>query len=698
MGKAIFVGKHFLGAAFLVLCYCGLMSAQITQVRPIDIAEGLRAGTVHMTIVPAYSGDTLKPFDGNRLNALEMVGSDTLILTLQFHSLLSFQKSKVFFWNSSQWTVEVAKSLQDLDSRNGTYIRLVDGRTAPGFAWDSVSFSTQNVHYVRLRVKNPSGPGIRLGEWTLEGIVTFTQLLILPRPTRLLPGTSLQLSVKILDDRGRIYPNFLNAPILWRSANTSIAIVDETGRLTGVAPGSTTVTAEAVGQPMSGANSVSVESEFRSQKVEPMHLKVALVVLNPRIPAENYKRIHEIFRWRDPMVLTHRLVELFKEASDGVVNYQIVDTIDDIRLFTYINDTLLTATRYYNLLKEPGWTTLRNTIQRFDYVQMVTSYGFDRARNNGVIDEVWVFGGPGMGMYESQLIGPNAFWWNSPPIRTGTALTKLLSVMGLNYERGVDMAFHSFGHRFESAMTYAYYQAHGVNWNPLRPNPTPWDLFTRIDKHMPGQAHIGNIHFPPNGTRDYDYGNTRLVTSHAQNWYRYPHLFDQTAQVNVDTWVYRSDQYPRGDPLAETQDHLGYLRWWYDHIPRYVGVTEGVLNNWWHYFIDYEAAVALAKRTPLVGVDEQSFGGFPREFDLKQNFPNPFNPATTIEFSLAQRSFVTIKVFDVLGREVQTVVHEELEAGPHAVVWDASGMPSGVYFYRLYTRNHTAVKKMVLTK
>ena len=84
----------------------------------------------------------------------------------------------------------------------------------------------------------------------------------------------------------------------------------------------------------------------------------------------------------------------------------------------------------------------------------------------------------------------------------------------------------------------------------------------------------------------------RFVTSRAEDWYRYPYLFDQTSQVNVSTWYYNP-----GDPLAEGQDHLGYLRWWYGHLPRYEGVTDGVLNNWWHYVLDYESADALARRT-----------------------------------------------------------------------------------------------------
>jgi len=83
-----------------------------------------------------------------------------------------------------------------------------------------------------------------------------------------------------------------------------------------------------------------------------------------------------------------------------------------------------------------------------------------------------------------------------------------------------------------------------------------------------------------------------------------------------------------------------------------------------------------------------------RGYTLHQNYPNPFNPSTTIRFSLPQRSHVTLKVFDVLGREVARLVNEKKDAGEHRVVWDATGLPSGVYFYRLTTPTFSQTKKM----
>jgi hypothetical protein len=85
-------------------------------------------------------------------------------------------------------------------------------------------------------------------------------------------------------------------------------------------------------------------------------------------------------------------------------------------------------------------------------------------------------------------------------------------------------------------------------------------------------------------------------------------------------------------------------------------------------------------------------------FELSQNYPNPFNPSTTINYSLAERSAVTLKVYDVLGNEVATLVNTTKEAGKHSVNFDASRLSSGLYIYTLNTGNFTSSRKMMLLK
>ena len=97
-----------------------------------------------------------------------------------------------------------------------------------------------------------------------------------------------------------------------------------------------------------------------------------------------------------------------------------------------------------------------------------------------------------------------------------------------------------------------------------------------------------------------------------------------------------------------------------------------------------------------VGVENE--GNLPLEFSLEQNYPNPFNPSTIIKFSIPEQSRVTLKIYDVLGREVRTLVNEVRNAGSHQVNFDASGLASGLYIYTINTDNFTSSKKMMLLK
>lgn len=88
----------------------------------------------------------------------------------------------------------------------------------------------------------------------------------------------------------------------------------------------------------------------------------------------------------------------------------------------------------------------------------------------------------------------------------------------------------------------------------------------------------------------------------------------------------------------------------------------------------------------------------PDNFSLSQNYPNPFNPSTTINYTLSETQFVTLKVFDVLGREVEILINEEVNAGNHSIQFNANGLSSGIYFYRLNAGNIWQTKSMILMK
>ena len=98
--------------------------------------------------------------------------------------------------------------------------------------------------------------------------------------------------------------------------------------------------------------------------------------------------------------------------------------------------------------------------------------------------------------------------------------------------------------------------------------------------------------------------------------------------------------------------------------------------------------------TGIIGSNNE----IPSEFALKQNYPNPFNPTTTIEYSISNTAFVTLKVYDILGKEVTSLVSEQKAAGNYNVTFDASNYTTGIYYYTLTANNFRETKKMMLTK
>ncbi len=102
----------------------------------------------------------------------------------------------------------------------------------------------------------------------------------------------------------------------------------------------------------------------------------------------------------------------------------------------------------------------------------------------------------------------------------------------------------------------------------------------------------------------------------------------------------------------------------------------------------YTAALTVVKTQPTT----------PKSFELSQNYPNPFNPSTVISYQLSVNSAVTLKVYDVLGREVKTLVSERQTAGIHSIAFKASNLTSGVYFYRLQAGSFTQTKKLMVIK
>ncbi len=103
------------------------------------------------------------------------------------------------------------------------------------------------------------------------------------------------------------------------------------------------------------------------------------------------------------------------------------------------------------------------------------------------------------------------------------------------------------------------------------------------------------------------------------------------------------------------------------------------------------------KYSQIIGINKISTE-ISKSHSLSQNYPNPFNPNTVISFQLPVNNFVTLKVYDMLGREISTLINEQLKPGTYEIDWDASGFPSGVYFYKIIANDYSDTKKMILIK
>jgi hypothetical protein len=222
--------------------------------------------------------------------------------------------------------------------------------------------------------------------------------------------------------------------------------------------------------------------------------------------------------------------------------------------------------------------------------------------------------------------------------------TRVFPIMGLNYERGVGEAIHSFGHRCENVMVHSY-----GTWQANR--NTTWNRFTLLDKDAPGLGGVGNVHFPVNGTSDYDYANSQYVQSNADAWYSYPNLNDDTRLINYRTWSRAG-----ADPQRE------YLVWWYAHMPHVPGrAPDYYLANWWRYLLDLD-----------------QFKGWNGRLDSTIGIPTvrttaPLNGTVITPGPVAVKA--AAEVDGALGRVDLYVDGQYIDSdylSPYTFVWDAS--------------------------
>lgn len=100
----------------------------------------------------------------------------------------------------------------------------------------------------------------------------------------------------------------------------------------------------------------------------------------------------------------------------------------------------------------------------------------------------------------------------------------------------------------------------------------------------------------------------------------------------------------------------------------------------------------------ITGINDKLIGNNPESYELFSNYPNPFNPSTTIRYALKGNGFTTLKIFNIQGKEIATLINEEKPAGIYEINFDGLNLSSGTYFYKLHSGNYSETRKMLLIK
>ncbi len=310
----------------------------------------------------------------------------------------------------------------------------------------------------------------------------------------------------------------------------------------------------------------------------PFERKVMLLVVDPVLSSQGGQRLTQYKRWDSPTpaARAQQLVDWLRTASRGRVNYKVVESNTSDALPPKVGGFMYDEATYLAVLDgraqhhEPDWA---------DYMPLVTAFDVCGKANRGDIDEVWMFGGPWMGFYESRLAGPGAFDMNGA-VLLGTTCRRIVPFMGFSYEVGLANMVHDFGHRTERTMMHLY-----GSWDEDSVGHA-WDRFGLDVAESPGigLSGCGRIHRPPNsGAAEGIYDSADVARSFCDDFLHYPNLrapADAAVPITCSAWGC---------------SELGYYAYWFAHLPHFSGMgPDGKANDWWPYIADSSTATTAA--------------------------------------------------------------------------------------------------------
>lgn len=327
----------------------------------------------------------------------------------------------------------------------------------------------------------------------------------------------------------------------------------------------------------SAAPQVEQQMGIESGAIVPLTPRVLMIIYNPVVDPATGKKLIETMNWSDPDKLAAGFIADVDECSGGLVKYQITQRIEADEVPVKVDGLQYTTEAYLSVAQTNQGAHSPDTV---DYATIVTKFNLLQHVTANEFDEVWMFGGPYFGFWESVMGGAGAFFCNANPLANTATCPRKFVIMGFNYQRGIGEMLEDLGHRAEAVLArlfnsmdflqFAYtHQGRGP-----RPATNLYERYMSFDILAPGKSNVGSLHYAPNSLDDYQWGVTTPVQSCADDWLQFPNLPD-----------------PPNYRTMTTQDWGGgdirlHHKWWLKHLPKVVGTTNGIANNWWKYFID----------------------------------------------------------------------------------------------------------------
>lgn len=354
-------------------------------------------------------------------------------------------------------------------------------------------------------------------------------------------------------------------------------------------------------------NASSTISVYALENSPSRDLNVLVISIDPVItnPVQNRKQNASEYLGFSLNASVNRLKKEIQDGTNGYLNVNIVDTIAVNEFPTYQGYNSMTESQFHRLFPSNnrgygewyGWWS-RNASQsviptaldsgfHFDYNYLISKCNLVQLKNQGIFDMVWVFGIDPLSMYETAMVGNHPFRVNGASI---TADCDNFVMAGLTFSRP-DGAIESLCHLFEAMMNYTYGVSDAKYNSILQFNDiselNSWEQFFLCKRRSPASNTVygvGQVHFSPNSTQDYEWTNYTPVQSyHREFLNQYPDIQGKgetfTAQEYINTY----------DSPAESH-HV----WWMKHFPHFEGHDkDGYLHNWWNYVLDLKYVTAL---------------------------------------------------------------------------------------------------------